>query len=139
VFTGKIDEGWEIVGVVGNVRQRGLGENVRSCVYRPLAFSAYGGGGNLIIRTRGAPLALADSVRKAVQEVDPGQPVANVRTMEEVIAALVAQRRFILMLLGGFAGTALLLAAIGSAGLPHHKSEHRELAEPRCREMLKCQ
>ena len=117
VFTGKIDEGWEIIGMVGSVHQRGQAQNVRPCVYRPLAFSFGGGDGQLVIRTSGAPLALAESVRKAILEVDPAQPVANVRTMEDVLAASAAPHRLITMLLGGFAGAALLLAAIGLYGV----------------------
>jgi putative ABC transport system permease protein len=116
VSTGKIDEGWEIVGVVGDVRMRGLGEMIKPCVYRPQAFSPWGSG-RLLIRTVGTPLALTEGVRKAVFEVDPSQPVANVRTVEDVIAASVAQRRFSLMLLSTFAGAALLLAAIGLYGV----------------------
>jgi predicted permease len=116
-FTGKIDEGWEIIGIVGDVRQRGQTQNVRPCVYRPQAFSFGGSDGHLVIRTTGASMAIAESVRKAILEVDPSQPVANVRTMEDVLGASVAQRRFITMLLGGFAATSLLLAAIGLYGV----------------------
>jgi predicted permease len=116
VLAGKIDEGWEIVGVVGDVRQHGLGENARPCVYRPQAFS-FLGNGNLLVRTAGAPLAMAETVRKAVLEIDPNQPVANVRTMEAALAGSLAQRRFVLVLLAGFAGVALLLAAIGLYGV----------------------
>jgi len=116
VATGKMDEGWEIVGVVGDVRQHGLGKDVRPCVYRPQAFS-FMSSGNLMVRTTGAPLALAESVRKAVLETDLNQPVANLRTMEQALASSLAERRFILLLLGGFAGAALLLAAIGLYGV----------------------
>ncbi len=116
VAEGKIDEGWEIVGVVGDVRQRGVGKDVRPCIYRPQAFS-HMGGGNLLIRTTGAPLALAETVRRTVLEVDASQPVANIRTMEEALASSMAERRFLLLLLGGFAGTAVLLAAIGLYGV----------------------
>jgi putative ABC transport system permease protein len=116
VFTGKRDDGWEIVGVVGDVRQRGLGADAKPCVYRPQAFSLWGGE-HLVIRTVAAPRALTEAVRKAVLEFDSSQPVVNIRTMEEVVAVSVAQRRFILMLLGGFAGAALLLASIGLYGV----------------------
>ena len=116
VATGKIDEGWEIVGVVGDVRQHGLAQDARPCVYRPQAFS-FLSSGNLLVRTTAAPLALAETVRKAVLEIDPSQPVANIRSMEEALAGSMAERRFILLLLGGFAGTALLLAAIGLYGV----------------------
>ena len=70
-----------------------------------------------VIRTAGAPQAMAKSVRKAMLEVDPNQPIANVRTMEDVMAASFAQRRFMLIVLGVFAGTALLFAAIGLYGV----------------------
>jgi putative ABC transport system permease protein len=117
VFTGKLDEGWEIVGIVGDVRQRGQTEGVRPCIYRPQMFNVFGGDEHLVIRTTGAPLALAESVRSVILEADPAQPVANVRSMEDVLGASVAQRRFIMMLLGGFAGASLLLAAIGLYGV----------------------
>ena len=117
VFTGKLDEGWEIVGIVGDVRQRGQNKGVRPCVYRPQAFRFGGGDGYLMIRTTGAPLALAEHVRRVILEVDPAQPVANVRSMEDVLGASVAQRWFIMLLLGGFACASLLLASIGLYGV----------------------
>ncbi|HVY71520.1 MAG TPA: ABC transporter permease, partial [Verrucomicrobiae bacterium] len=117
VFTGKIDEGWEIVGVVGDVRQHGLGEDVKPCVYRPRSYSFMGNDGNLVIRTTGSPLSLAAGVLQAIREIDSEQPVANVRTMEAALASSMAQRRFVLWLLGGFAGASLSLAAIGLYGV----------------------
>jgi len=69
------------------------------------------------VRTSVAPRGMAESIRQAILGVDPDQPVTNVRTMEDVIAASVVQRRFILMLLGVFAGAALLLAAVGLYGV----------------------
>lgn len=67
----------------------------------------------LVARTDGDPAALAASVRGIVKEVDRDQPVANVRTMEDVMATSVAQPRFRTLLLGFFAAIALTLAAIG--------------------------
>jgi len=125
LFTGKIDAGWEIVGIVGNVHQRGLGERVRPCVYRPYSFSFGVSGGNLVIRTKSAPLSMVESVRKAILEIDPTQPVVNVGTLDDVIATLVAQRRFVLLLLSGFAGVALLLAASGLYGVIAYAVAHR--------------
>jgi predicted permease len=116
VASGKLDEGWEIVGVVGDVRQHGLAEEARPCIYRPQAYS-FMESGNLLVRTADAPMALAEAVRKAVLEIDPNQPVANVRTLENAIAGSLSQRRFVLVLLAGFAGMALLLAAIGLYGV----------------------
>jgi ABC-type antimicrobial peptide transport system permease subunit len=93
-----------------------LAENIKPHFYMPQAFSPWGNG-HLVARTTGMPMSVAESVRKAILEIDAAQPVANVRTLEEVIAASVAQRRLILTLLGGFAGAALLLAAIGLYGV----------------------
>jgi predicted permease len=117
VFTKQIDAGWKIVGIVGDVHQRALGLPPHPTVYRPTAFSFFGGGGTLVIRTAGVPLAMAESARKAILEVDPSQPVAQVRTLEDVIATSLAPRRFILTVLGGFAAVALLLSAIGLYGV----------------------
>ncbi|MCC7376765.1 MAG: ABC transporter permease [Verrucomicrobiales bacterium] len=116
VSTGTIDEGWEIVGVVGDVRQHGLGKDVQPCVYRPQSFS-FMVHGNLLVRTAGPPLTMAEAVRDAVLEIDPNQPVANIRTMEDALSSSLGQQRFVLMLLVGFAGIALLLAAIGLYGV----------------------
>src|SRR5207247_9991416 len=55
--------------------------------------------------------------RQTVLEVDPNQPVANVQTLKEIVKKSLSQRRFILALIGGFAGAALLLAAIGLYGV----------------------
>jgi predicted permease len=116
-FMSKTDEPWEITGVVGDIRQRSLRIDPRPCVFRPEAFSFDRGGVNLVVRTEGAPLGLAQSVRKAILDVDPDQPVANVRSMEEVAAAAFAWRRITLATLGGFAVAAMLLAALGLYGV----------------------
>jgi putative ABC transport system permease protein len=71
----------------------------------------------LVIRTQGDPHALLPAINRELGAVDPQQPYWAVRTMPELVAASVAQRRFNLVLLGGFAAAALLLAAIGLYGL----------------------
>ncbi len=109
-------ESWEVVGVVGDARNHGLTEKVRPRYYMPQPFSQFGSG-HLVVRTAGPPLALAENVRKAILAVDAEQPVASVRTLEDVIAAHVAQRRLTLRLIGLFATVALLLAAIGLYGV----------------------
>ncbi|HYT59778.1 MAG TPA: FtsX-like permease family protein, partial [Haliangiales bacterium] len=65
----------------------------------------------------GDPQTFAKSVRQALLEIDPAQPVANVRTLREVVAESVTERRFMLCGLAGFAIVALLLAAIGLYGV----------------------
>jgi putative ABC transport system permease protein len=105
----------EIVGVVGDVKQA-LASEATTEIYlpyrqadriRPVLFLS------LIVRTEGNPQALADSVRKTVHNIDPNQPVARVRTMEENVAESVAQPRFRTVLLAIFAGLALVLSALG--------------------------
>ena len=71
----------------------------------------------MIIRAANDPAALVKSVRQTVLEVDPNQPVANIQTLKEIVKKSLSQRRFILALIGGFAGAALLLAAIGLYGV----------------------
>jgi putative ABC transport system permease protein len=60
---------------------------------------------------------LSESIRREVHAVDPNEPVFSVRTMEAVIASALAQRRFTMLLFALFAGTALLLSAIGIYGV----------------------
>jgi putative ABC transport system permease protein len=113
----------EVVGVVGDVRHRGLDleskPEIYVPVYQPLfsnrpvpPLSLY-----VAVRTSGDAGALAASVRREVAAVDPEQPVANVRTMEERLAESVAQRRFNMTLLGIFACVALVLAGVGVYGV----------------------
>jgi predicted lysophospholipase L1 biosynthesis ABC-type transport system permease subunit len=71
----------------------------------------------LVLRTSGEPEDLTASVRNELRTIDPDQPVFDVRTMAEVVSGSVAQPRFRTLLLGIFAGLALLLAAIGLYGV----------------------
>jgi predicted permease len=108
---------WEIVGIVGDVRMRGLTRSVAPVLYRPQAPGQSWRSASLVVRTGSAPLSLVESVRQAIQEIDPAQPIANVRTLDEVVNASVAERRLTVVLLGSFAAVALLLAAIGLYGV----------------------
>src|SRR5579864_94663 len=111
----KVNPWMEIVGVVGDVKQA-LATEASAELYIPyrqsdkirpvLSMS-------LIVRTGSDPLALADSVRRVVYGIDPNQPVAKIRSMDENIADSLAQPRFRTMLLTVFAAIALVLAAIG--------------------------
>jgi putative ABC transport system permease protein len=109
-------DAYEIVGVVGDVRMRRLNRAIPGMVYRAQPGDPWRSA-TLAIRTTGAPHAVAESVRKAILELDAEQPVANVRTLEEVVARSVGDRRLTALLLGLFAGAALALAAVGLYGV----------------------
>jgi predicted permease len=106
----------EIVGVVAAVRHRGLDADPVSEIYTPFAQAPLGFM-NLVARTRIDPASLAPAVRAAVRDVDRGQVVTEMLTMDDRIAATTADSRFRAALLGGFAAVALLLAAIGLYGV----------------------
>ena len=108
-----------VVGVVADVRHNGITGMVKPKFYLLLAQwhlrSANGSTSRnmtLVVRSTGNPLALASPIRAEVQRMDGEVPVAAVRTMEDVVAALIATPRLTGWLLGFFAGLALLLAAI---------------------------
>jgi len=70
-----------------------------------------------LVRTGADPAAVVPAVRGAVLEAGHDQPVYGVRTMDDIVSASIADRRFIMLLLGVFAGLALLLAAVGIYGV----------------------
>jgi predicted permease len=115
------DEPWmTIVGVVGDVKQMGLDVGSRAEMYVPYRqyadhdlFSPK----DLAVRTEREPMSLADSVRKAIWEVDPLQPVAQIRPMAALLDEEVAARNVQAGLLGAFAALALVLAAVGIYGV----------------------
>jgi putative ABC transport system permease protein len=105
-----------IVGVARHVKNYGAGEDSRIETYEPVSQNA-GGGMTLVIKTDVAPLTLAEPARKAILSVDTDQPVADILTMEQVLARNVAERRLAVLLLGLFASLALVLAVVGVYGV----------------------
>jgi putative ABC transport system permease protein len=71
----------------------------------------------LAVRSGQDPRTLTSAIRREIQSIDPDQPIANVRTLEAVTADSVAPRRMSMLLLGAFAGIALLLAGVGIYGV----------------------
>jgi putative ABC transport system permease protein len=106
----------EIVGVVGNVKADGLSAAVRPMIYWPYPQfpSPFN---NLVLRTAGDPLSVVSALKEQIRAVDREQPLANIQTMEQLIAASVAPQRFNTLLLGVFAALALVLAAVGIYGV----------------------
>jgi len=105
-----------IVGVVGATRQYGLDADQRPGVYLSYLQDSRSRM-SLLLRSAGDPMALAGAVGAAVRSVDRDQPVANVRTIDELESRSIANRSFQTVLLGTFAGAALLLASLGVFGL----------------------
>jgi len=106
----------EIVGVVGDVRHRGLGEPISLQAYIPVA-QWNNGPVRLVMRTRDGAGSAASRIRRAVADVDRSQAVHNLRTFDVVLAATLAERRFLFGLIAAFAAAALLLAVIGVYGV----------------------
>jgi putative ABC transport system permease protein len=79
----------------------------------------------LVVRTASAPLSIAGAVRGAIRALDPELPAPRLRTIDEVVDALLAERRFQLTLVLIFAASALLLAAIGVYGVVSHTVARR--------------
>jgi putative ABC transport system permease protein len=71
----------------------------------------------VVVRTEADPRSLVPSLRAAVRELDRDLPAATAQTMDEIVARSVAERRFLMLLLGGFAAVALLLASVGIYGV----------------------
>jgi putative ABC transport system permease protein len=106
----------QIIGVVGDVRDLTLDQPPTPTVYYPHAHLAY----NrmvIVVRSNGNPVALAEPIRRMIRTIDPSQPIAEVRTMDEVIADTFSRQSFSTVLMAGFSVASLLLAAIGIYGI----------------------
>ena len=104
-----------VVGVVGDIKHTGVDSVTSPTVYWALPQFPYSFM-TLVVRSEGDPEVLAPAVIGRVRALDPEQPVADVKTFDEWLGGSLARRKFSLLLLGGFAGLALALTAIGLYG-----------------------
>jgi putative ABC transport system permease protein len=110
----------EIIGVVGDVKFTGLDADANPTIYVPLVQNPYPNvlrNVFLVARTSGDPKSLVPGIRDRLRSLDKDIPISQVRTMDEIVSASLAQRRLIMSLLLSFAVLAAVLAAVGIYGV----------------------
>jgi predicted permease len=119
----------QVVGIVGDVRSIGAAEPAPPAVYTPLAQAPRppypGRSMTFVVRTAGDPAAVAASARAAVASIDSGLPLADVRTLSDVVARAAGQSRFTTLVMSFFAGIAFFLGALGLYGTLAYSVEQR--------------
>ena len=106
-----------IVGVVADTRDAGLGSDPLPTIYIPLAVMPKWKYLSFAVRTESEPTAIVKEVRQVLHALDPGVPVRDVQTLEEIVSAAVAPARWSMTLLAVFAGVALVMAVLGVFGV----------------------
>ena len=111
------DRDWRVIGVTGGVRYFGFESDSGAEMYLPIRQSGVFSTVDLVVRASGSPSNLAPSIRAALKTVDPNLPATRFRTMRELVDHSVFPRRFVVLLLSGFAGFGLILASLGIYGV----------------------
>ena len=111
----------QVIGVVADVKNGGIDKAARTELYLPYlqtqASTSRNNNTFIILQTAGDPNPLVSAVRREVNAIDPALPLANVRTMEDVISAARARPRFLMLLLTLFSTVSVVLAAFGLYGV----------------------
>src|SRR3984957_13380651 len=117
----------EVVGVVGHIKQWGPGGDAQAAIEAQFFYpfmqipdklmALAAGGAAVVVRTEGDPASIMKLVRRNVQEIDSRKVIYGVQTMDQVLAGALAPRRLSMILLGVFAGLALVLACVGIYGV----------------------
>jgi putative ABC transport system permease protein len=113
---GNMTLGGEIVGVVGNVKRRGLSQEIfpeTYASYMQPTWSAF----SVVVRSSSDPSSVMAAIRSQMRELDRDLPVSELRQLSELVSSSVSRPRFYTMLLGVFASIALILAAVGIYGV----------------------
>jgi predicted permease len=114
---GNDPEWMDIIGVVQHQRHDGLATDGREAVYMTDGEFGFGSGSSFALRTSGDPAALASAARAAIAAVDPLAPVADMKPLTDYVDMARAPTRFALILIGIFAGIAVILSGIGLYGV----------------------
>ncbi|MGH9409455.1 MAG: ABC transporter permease [Vicinamibacterales bacterium] len=124
------DGGRRVVGVVADVRHAALEASGGAEMYLPFRQTSDYSSMVLVIRTPEAPARLAPDMRSALLRVDPNLPVTDMRPLQTLVDRAISPRRFLVLLVGGFAIFALFLAALGTYGVVANgiQQRRRELA-----------
>jgi predicted permease len=123
------DTSYRIIGVIGNIKSRTLGEDTRPVLFRSLdqtvasdpAFMGY----SILVRSDGDPAAIVTSVRKQIRALDPGMAVYNIQTMQEHLRDAFFLPRLAATLFGVFGAIGLILAAVGLYGVMSYSVSRR--------------
>jgi putative ABC transport system permease protein len=125
LWKGQTQREGEVIGVVSDMRERGLENDPTFAVYLPAYGSLARTTLELVMHVRGTPEQFTPTLRSIVNGIDPTLPVSGVRTLEEIVHTSVGTRRFIMMLLITFAIMALLLALAGVYGIVQYSLARR--------------
>jgi predicted permease len=109
-----------VIGVVGDVKQQGLGKDADSAIYESylqVGYPVFLSHMNFVVKTTSATQPIAAGMRGVLRDVDPDLPVQSITTMDAIVGGNTAEPRFQARLLGTFAALALVLAVVGTYGV----------------------
>ncbi len=124
LWRGQGDLQAEVIGVVQDMRERGLAEGPTLAVYMPY-FGAAGWPPEIIVQAAGNPLGMVPAIRSILAQIDPDLPLDDVATLDQVVSSSVTDRRLNMAIMGLFAGIALLLALAGVYGVQAYSVARR--------------